>query len=800
MGNDAIGKVSLWLRNLGLGLLLPTVLLSAEPLQAEARLIFPQFANGEFKGVSNRGRFFLVNRASEAVRGRLVFRVRGGQGEAAKVPIAGTPVTEWPFEIPARGSRLVETDGTGPLVVGAVEVVTDGSAASPLEAALTFELLGSFVSVQPAAPRMRGRVFVGVSEEEDTGVAVFNPGQATARLRIELLDEAGQTLAEKDLSLEAGAHLARFVTEPDLFKEEIPLENGAFRGSLAWEVSPGGPAVSLVGLVQRASGALLALPAGEGFFQARDADIWDFRGQAALLRGLNLGGWLVPEGYILKIPGYGSPSSIRGLIVDLVGEEEAARFYDAYYANYVREVDIEAIRAWGFNSVRVPFHYNQLYDPQADQFIEEGFRRLDRVIRWCRERGLGVILDLHCAPGGQNPNNISDSDGVARLWEDETYRDQTVRVWREIARRYAWEKWVIGYDLLNEPVLPEGSNGMLQSLYQRLAEAIRQVDPNHLLFVEGNWYATDFSRLEPPVDDQLVYSFHKYWNGTARDTIQEFLNLRSRTGKPLWVGEFGENSNPWAYRVIDLFEAYGIGWCWWNHKKVDTITSPLSAPLPESYRRVVAYWEGKASRPEAAEALAGLLDLADALRLENCRVLPDVVAALTDRRRGRNPRPYAVHRIPGLLAAVDYDLGDEGYAYHDRDSLRETYENWIPWNQGWQYRNDGVDIETSADPEGVGWNIGWISDGEWLRYTVVVAASGRYDLRLRVAGYGGRLRLWWDGERLGEELAVPRTGGWQEWITMKVRDLELAAGTHVLRLDVVQGGFNLSFLEFVPAE
>ncbi|GAB4250717.1 MAG: hypothetical protein Kow00109_26590 [Acidobacteriota bacterium] len=783
------------------GWLPPVILILVVGLaRGEARLVFPQFANGEVGGALNRGRFFLVNRSAEAVTGRVIFRVRDGQGEVAKVPVDGKEVTEWPFAIPGKGSRLIETDGTGPLVVGAVEVVTDGPAASPLEAALTFELLGSFVSVQPAAPRMRGRVFASVSAEENTGVAVFNPGQQTAELKVELLDEAGNVLATKVLALGAGSHVARFVTEPELFEGAVPVEDGAFRGSLAWEVTSG-PAVALVGLVQRASGALIALPAGEGFFQARDAKIWDFRGQEALLRGLNLGGWLVPEGYILKVPGYGSPSSIRALIVDLVGEEGAAQFYDAYYTNYVREVDIEAIRAWGFNSVRVPFHFNQLYDPETGRFLDEGFQRLDRVIRWCRERGLGVILDMHCAPGGQNPNNISDSDGVARLWLEEEYREQTVRVWREIARRYAWEKWVIGYDLLNEPVLPSGiTNAALQALYRSLAEAVREVDPNHLLFVEGNWYATDFSRLEPPVDDQLVYSFHKYWNDTTLATIQGYLDLRRRTGKPLWVGEFGENSNPWGYRVIELFEANDIGWCWWNHKKVDTITSPLSAPLPENYRRVVSYWEGNGPRPAPAEALAGLLDLAEALRLENCRLLPDVVAALTDADRGSRPRPYAVHLVPGPIAAVDYDIGEEGYAYHDLDSLRLTYENWTPWNQGWQYRNDGVDIEASADPQGAGWNIGWTADGEWLRYTVEVAEAGRYDLRLRVAGNGGRLQLRWDGTPLGGIRYVPRTGGWQAWSTMTVPGLKLAEGIHVLRLDIVQGGFNLGTLEFVPAD
>jgi len=765
----------------------------AQFLRAEGRLFFPQFVSGE----ENRARLFLVNRSTEEVKGRVVFHVWKDGAEPARVVVEGSAVDHMSFSLPGFGSRMIETDGTGPLAVGAAVVVTEGGEGCPLEVSLTYELLGSFVSVQPSALQMRRRIFVTVSPEENTGVALYNPdGARAAQIRIDLLNEAGTSMATQILGLEAGRHFARFVTEEELFADQIPSDPGSFQGSLRLEVISG-PAVSAIGLVQRASGALIALPAGEGFFQARDAKIVDFAGQDALLRGLNLGGWLVPEGYILKVPGYGSPSSIRSLIVDLVGEQAAKEFYERYYGNYVQEADIEEIARWGFNSVRIPFHYQQLYDSGEDRFLEEGFARLDRVIRWCRERGIGVVLDMHCAPGGQNPNNISDSDGRALLWSEAGFRDQTVQVWREIARRYAWEKWVVGYDLLNEPVLPSGvANVSLQALYGCLAAAVREVDPNHLLFIEGSSYATNFTPLEPPVDDQVVYSFHKYWNDTSVQTIQEYLNLRERTGKPLWVGEFGENSNPWAYRVIELFESHRIGWCWWTHKKVDTITSPLSAPFPERYRRVVTYWEEGGSPPPAEEAQAGLLELADALKVENCRVLPDVVAALTDPYRGVDPKPYVEHVLPGSIAAVDYDVGEEGYAYHDNDSFRVSYENWTPWNQGWQYRNDGVDIEESADPGGRTWNVGWMSDGEWLRYAVSIEKGGRYNVRLRVAGNGGRIRLALDGVPLGGEQVVPATDGWQRWTVMQIPDVQLPSGRHVLKVEVVRGGFNLSSLEF----
>ena len=342
------------------------------------------------------------------------------------------------------------------------------------------------------------------------------------------------------------------------------------------------------------------------FLRVDGKEIVDATGQPVLLRGIGLGGWLVPEGYMLHTPGYGSPTSIRNMMQDLIGEQETETFFEYYRANYVAEKDIEKIAAWGFNSIRLPFHY-ELLSPQNQPgvFLEEGFLLLDSLITWSKRQGLYVILDMHCAPGGQNSNNISDSDGEAKLWTVPANQDRTVEIWKKIAERYSGEAWVAGYDLLNEPVMPVGYNNLdLRNFYRRLALAIREVDNNHILFIEGNNFATDFRDLTPPLlyGSNIVYSFHKYWNETTQATIQDYLNLRNNWNVPLWMGESGENSNPWFYETIKLLEANNIGWCWWTHKKIQTTTSPLSAPITPDYQRVLDYWNGNASRPAQAFA------------------------------------------------------------------------------------------------------------------------------------------------------------------------------------------------------
>jgi len=537
-----------------------------------------------------------------------------------------------------------------------------------------------------------------------------------------------------------------------------------------------------------------------GFLKVQGTAIVDSSGQEILLRGFGPGGWLVPEGYQVHIPGTGSPTDIRNKIIDLIGAEAAERFYGDYVRNYAAEEDFRTIASWGCNSIRLPFDH-QMFEPEGQIGIrpEDPFAFLDRILGWCGKYRLYLIFDMHCAPGGQNHGNISDSDGTARLWTDSANRDRTVEIWRRIAERYADEPWVGGYDLLNEPVLPSGHTyAELRTLYIRIAQAIREADPNHILFIEGNWWASDFSGLAPAFDQNLVYSFHKYWDAPILSTIQKYISLRQTAKRPLWLGETGENSNAWFTACVRLLEQNKIGWNWWTHKKVEALTCPYSSPIASDFQAVLNYWGGTGARPSRSSAESALMDMADRLKIERCDFRPDVVDALLRQPSDRTAVPYRPVTLPGTIPAAKFDLGEPGIAYSDKVFLNQTGDpGGSAWNSGYRFRNDGVDIEESGNAA-VPFDVGWIDAGEWLQYTADVPVSGTYETTFAVASTSssGRFRLLMDGTPLTGALAVSNTGGWKQWKTVRQSGLEIPAGRHAFRFEAVAGGFNLLSLEF----
>ncbi len=365
----------------------------------------------------------------------------------------------------------------------------------------------------------------------------------------------------------------------------------------------------------------------EGFFSTRGTEILDPAGKPVLLRGINLGNWLVPEGYMFKFEKATSPRLVHEVIAELVGPDEAARFWTEYRDAYITAEDIQFIKKTGLNSIRVPFNY-RLFTPEEFPGLWKGpgFEMLDRVIGWCRDAGLWVVLDMHCAPGGQTGDNIDDSWGYPFLFESEESQRRFVETWAAIARRYANETVVIGYDLLNEPIAPyfdvERLNALLEPLYKRAVKAIREVDPNHIVFLAGAQWNGNFTVFGPPFDDRLVYTCHRYWSDTTQQAIQDFLDFRAKYSVPMWMGESGENTDGWIDAFRRLFETQNIGWCFWPYKKMDAKSCMVTFDRPEGYGLIVEYanadrstFEAKRkARPDAEKvrkALAGFL--------KNCR-------------------------------------------------------------------------------------------------------------------------------------------------------------------------------------
>ncbi|MGA9118067.1 MAG: cellulase family glycosylhydrolase [Bacteroidota bacterium] len=538
----------------------------------------------------------------------------------------------------------------------------------------------------------------------------------------------------------------------------------------------------------------------QGFLHAEGVYIDDGNNTHIQLRGMGLGGWLVPEGYMLGTSGFAnSPTEIKNKISDLVGAANADQFFADYRRIFVQRKDIDSLARWGFNSVRLPFHY-ALLSPAQGTYSEDGFALIDSLLAWCEADHIYLILDMHCAPGGQNTINISDYQGWPSLWEEPSYQTWTAELWKVIAQRYASREWIGGYDLLNETAFAfSGGNKPLRDLSVRITDSIRTVDKNHLIFVEGNWYATDFSGLTPTWDNNMAWSFHKYWNSNDVSAFLNFLQLRSSTNAPLWLGESGENSNPWCSDCLFYAESFTIGWSWWTLKKIESISCPLSVTQLPGYAGLLKYWNGQALKPSVDVALKALNDQLSMFDAGRCRVRPDFLDALFRLPFTDDRKPYVKTVLPGPIYLVNYDMGKNGLAYRDIDFENTGGSGGGTYNSGWSYRNDGVDIEASTDPLGNGFDVGWTQAGEFLAFTVDVPTAGTYDIKVRAAasGAGGKCFLGVDGVRLTPDLMLAGTGGWQTWQTNDLGNWEIPAGTHSIEFNEVSGGYNLSRIDFI---
>ena len=135
---------------------------------------------------------------------------------------------------------------------------------------------------------------------------------------------------------------------------------------------------------------------------------------------------MLQEGYMLGINKDAQQNQIRARIEELMGLKETEEFYDAWLHNFIQKSDIDLMHAWGFNSVRLPMHFN-LYTLSVDQepvagkntWLDKGFKLTDSLLSWCKANHIYLILDLHAAPGGQgNDINISDRDTTKpSLWQ-----------------------------------------------------------------------------------------------------------------------------------------------------------------------------------------------------------------------------------------------------------------------------------------------------------------------------------------------------------------------------------------------
>lgn len=321
----------------------------------------------------------------------------------------------------------------------------------------------------------------------------------------------------------------------------------------------------------------------EDFLHVESGNLVNEKGETVLLQGVNLGGWLIQESWMCPVSGENRKWANLDTLTVLeqrFGEEKAAELIQTYQDNWITEYDIWNIARRGCNVIRVPFWYrNFMKDTQGTWITENpddnpGFQKLDWVIETAGKYGMYVILDMHGCPGGQSMDHSCGTLCVNELYTNETCQNTMELLWRTIADRYKDNPVVAAYDIMNEPQNNAGYEGansydpwdakswqMTNQIYARMIYAIRQVDPRHVITVEGIWRASNLPDPAAVGWDNVMYQIHLYDDdATFASLTTDLANRMATYGVAGYVGEF-QNMNG-----MTMCNAQNINWTTWTYK------------------------------------------------------------------------------------------------------------------------------------------------------------------------------------------------------------------------------------------
>ncbi|MBE6804046.1 MAG: hypothetical protein E7528_04000 [Ruminococcaceae bacterium] len=329
----------------------------------------------------------------------------------------------------------------------------------------------------------------------------------------------------------------------------------------------------------------------------KDGYIVNENGENIVLKGVNLGNWLLWETWMGFVPEYTHDWAYYDtlqVLFDRFGEEKTAEIVKTYEDNFITEEDISQIEKLGFNCIRVPFWYRNFMTEELKWLSEnhddnKGFQKLDWLISTCEKYGIYVMLDLHGAPGGQSKNHCTGKAGRNELYENEDMMNATVELWSAIAERYKDNKTVCAYDLLNEPQNNGGYEGdyswaaeseeavsHTNKAYDTLYKSIREIDKNHIISFEGVWSTTVLPNPQEMGYENLLYQLHLYDSekGMIRYRVDELKTARKDWEVAVVVGEYNNHECEeyaqkkyekndisrikWTYKTYNAGETWGI--------------------------------------------------------------------------------------------------------------------------------------------------------------------------------------------------------------------------------------------------
>ena len=213
------------------------------------------------------------------------------------------------------------------------------------------------------------------------------------------------------------------------------------------------------------------------------------------------------------------------------------------------------------------------------------------------------MLDMHAAPGHQNPGDHSDNSNsnasqprdTVKFWDGTEHIETASQIWKHIAKHYKDEPAILGYDLINEPVPQHGREYELLGSLITMRNAIREVDQNHMIIAEGSWWASDLQKIDwtdsqtqmqtgvfEKWDDNLLYQIHHY--GEPEGTFHRD-DITNHMGIPLIIGEYGETSDNNVKQITDWAVREIAGYFPWSFKKMSHDKTLWTIPPNDVYEQ-----------------------------------------------------------------------------------------------------------------------------------------------------------------------------------------------------------------------
>lgn len=318
----------------------------------------------------------------------------------------------------------------------------------------------------------------------------------------------------------------------------------------------------------------------EDFLKTSGRDIINRKGEKVQLKGVNLGAWMIWEGWLCPYEDDLDHFTVIETLTERFGQEKAYELLNTYMDNWITEYDLDQIKEMGFNCVRVPFWYrNFYYDDNGTKILnadgEWDFSRLDWIVSECAKRRLYVVLDMHGAVGYQSDAPHNGKANSCGIYEDtpqgERYRELTDELWSAIATRFKGEPAVAMYDLLNEPMCDVDANEFErrknnEMIYSRLYDTVRAADADHIITMECIWTAIALPQAWTKGWSNVVYQVHFYNNSNFIFNLFTWVTKFVFADVPMMMGEFYPHQKTTWENCFSTLNKANYSWFLWTYK------------------------------------------------------------------------------------------------------------------------------------------------------------------------------------------------------------------------------------------